>query len=351
MQQLAKAPAINTQGLPALPDDLHLEIISHFSFQPVPTKQKHWPETFDVRSLRDRHLALRSLSQTCRSLRPFYLRYLWQRIEVFDEMETDKGALEFVHQCDMRRSGNTKMDMLYVEELSRQLEIVTIRDSSLALHVNILNLTIVADFAETVLPELGRCIALLPNLHTVQFDFRLDINEFPESRNALVSNRYPQIQTACLSASAYFFIACCPNLRHVMAHNYFPIRVGLLEIVVQHCPQVEVLAPLFTPDPMNRMISQLQNLRDVSLDCAYLMDRKTDLEALSQLPHLHTIRIRVDIDGYMSFRPRRELHMTSEDVEDCVEWGRRILSGHETGEVHRVIVVYKDRETEINSEP
>ncbi|KDR68761.1 hypothetical protein GALMADRAFT_231112 [Galerina marginata CBS 339.88] len=281
MQQLAKAPAINTQGLPALPDDLHLEIISHFSFQPVPSKEKHWSETFD--GLRDRHLTLLSLSQTCRSLRPCYLRYLWQRIEVFDGMETDKGPLQFVDRTRRRRRGEiTAMNKLYVEELSRQLEIVTIRDSSLALHVNILNLTVVEDSAGRVLPELARCITLLPNLHTVQFDFRIDIIIFNKARNAFMAYRYPQIRTACLAASAYFFIACCPNLRRVMSLNNLP-RVGLLENVIQHCPQVEVVAPLFALAPMRRMISQLKNLRDVSLDY---------LEALSQLPHLHTIRIR-----------------------------------------------------------
>jgi hypothetical protein len=124
-KMLASGQTFNTSGFAALPDELYLEIISHFPAYPIPCGYK----SVKVQAVRDRHLTLLALSQTCRSLRPAFLRYLWQRIEVYDGMETGKGQL---HRRHGRRSPSDKR---YAEELVRQLEVVTVREPSLARHV------------------------------------------------------------------------------------------------------------------------------------------------------------------------------------------------------------------------
>jgi hypothetical protein len=123
-KMLASGQTFNTSGFAALPDELYLEIISHFPTYPIPRGFK----SVDIEAVRDRHLTLLALSQTCRSLRPAFLRYLWQRIEVYDEMETGKGRLH----PRWHRSFTSKA---YAEELVRQLEVVTVREPSLARHV------------------------------------------------------------------------------------------------------------------------------------------------------------------------------------------------------------------------
>ena len=130
-KMLASGQTFNTSGFAALPDELYLEIISHFPAYPIPCGRK----SVDIEAVRDRHLTLLALSQTCRSLRPAFLRYLWQRIEVYDGMETGKGRL---HPRYGRRPFANKT---YAEELVRQLEVVAVREPSLARHVKSVKLT------------------------------------------------------------------------------------------------------------------------------------------------------------------------------------------------------------------
>jgi len=125
---LASGQTFNTTGFAALPDELYLEIISHFPAYPIPFGNR----SVNIKAVQDRHVTLLALSQTCRSLRPAFLRYLWQRIEVYDGMETGKGQL-------YRRHGRTPTDKRYAEELVRQLEVVTVREPSLARHVKSVN--------------------------------------------------------------------------------------------------------------------------------------------------------------------------------------------------------------------
>ena len=130
-KMLASGQTFNTSGFAALPDELYLEIISHFPAYPIPCGRK----SFSIEAVRDRHLTLLALSQTCRSLRPAFLRYLWQRIEVYEGMETGKGLLPFPYW------GLSIVNKIYAEELVRQLEVVTVREPSLARHVKSVKLT------------------------------------------------------------------------------------------------------------------------------------------------------------------------------------------------------------------
>jgi hypothetical protein len=111
----AKALAVNTKGLPTLPDELYLEIISCYPASPIPIPRNiRHPDINKQGAVRRQ--VLFALSQTSVNLRRFFLCYLWQRIEVcatHAPIKSRKLALELI----------------------RQLEIVTIRDPSLAKYV------------------------------------------------------------------------------------------------------------------------------------------------------------------------------------------------------------------------
>jgi hypothetical protein len=128
---LAAGQTFNTSGFAALPDELYLEIISYFPAYPIPCGDK----LVDIEAVRDRHVTLFALSQTCRSLRPAFLRYLWQRIEVYDGMETGRGELRRTY------AAGSVANKKHAEELVRQLEVVTVREPSLARHVKSVELT------------------------------------------------------------------------------------------------------------------------------------------------------------------------------------------------------------------
>jgi hypothetical protein len=97
MSQLPPGPA--PRSLPDLPTELLGEIISHyvcqFTFLSPLVRQEH------VIQRRDQRLVLRSLSQSCSSLRSVFLPSLWTQFEVskhnFCEADTksERGTLIF----------------------------------------------------------------------------------------------------------------------------------------------------------------------------------------------------------------------------------------------------------------
>ena len=119
---------VDTRGFAALPDEIYLEIVSHIPSVPIPTPVSIHLESYpDIR--RSRHETLLSLTQTSRSLRRFFWRYLWQRIEV-------REGMKFENRNDTLKDSRTVNSCKkYATELVRQLEIVTIRNPQLAQYV------------------------------------------------------------------------------------------------------------------------------------------------------------------------------------------------------------------------
>ena len=124
----ASTHAVNTHGFATLADEMFLEIVSHIPFVPIPTSKSIHLESYpEIR--RSRHKTFLSLSQTSHSLRRFFWRYLWQRIEVREGMKIgDKDDT-----LKETRTHNSRKE--YATELVRLLEIVTIRNPELAQYV------------------------------------------------------------------------------------------------------------------------------------------------------------------------------------------------------------------------
>jgi hypothetical protein len=125
-----ESQSANTRGLSCLADEIYLEILSHLPAFPIPTEHR---ET-DNELYGHRRRVLDALSQTCRTLRRVFLRYRWQRIEVYDGMDLGRGP--------RRGMGYEKrLGKVYAvaRELIRQLETVTVRNASLAQFVRCVN--------------------------------------------------------------------------------------------------------------------------------------------------------------------------------------------------------------------
>jgi hypothetical protein len=122
----------NTRGFAALADEIYLEILSSIPSVPIPTSNRSdsYPE---IR--RSRHETLLSLSQTSRSLRRFFWRYLWQRIEVGEGMKFWDEDGTSTDTPYLGSSANAIGQKQYATELVRQLEIVTVRNPQLAQYV------------------------------------------------------------------------------------------------------------------------------------------------------------------------------------------------------------------------
>ena len=71
--------APNTRGFAALPNELYLEILSYYPSYPLPPHRLTPKEDEECAV---RYPTLLSLCHTCRSSRRFFLKYLWERMEM-----------------------------------------------------------------------------------------------------------------------------------------------------------------------------------------------------------------------------------------------------------------------------
>jgi len=115
----------NTRGFSVLPDELLLEIISHFQLPPTPSAWR--PSGFKTRDRFHRREALIALSSTSHNLRRVFHPYIWERIEVVSGMMIGGRILD-------RDELKSTKQALY-KELLRQLTVVTTLDPTLSKRV------------------------------------------------------------------------------------------------------------------------------------------------------------------------------------------------------------------------
>jgi hypothetical protein len=126
-QEAIRSGTANSTGLPALPTELLLEIMSHFPAVLLPLGEHDKCMIYSAPYL-EKPRVLRVLSQMCRSLRSIFLPYVWQAIEVCASHRISEGRAP-------HRLERSRVSKELATELITQLEIVTIRDPTLAQYV------------------------------------------------------------------------------------------------------------------------------------------------------------------------------------------------------------------------
>jgi len=152
-------------------------------------------------------------------------------------------------------------------ELVRQLEIVTIRDPTLAEYVQIVNVEIGIYAQTSVLAELARCLALFPNMHTVQLN--IEETDIPQKMIAqpFAGYVYHSVQTVVVSSNILDFFKCCPQARRVdYLKTYFPPRT-FWDAVAASCPRLEVTPCKggFPISNLSEIATTFPALRDLTL--------------------------------------------------------------------------------------
>ncbi|KAK2462993.1 hypothetical protein APHAL10511_004980 [Amanita phalloides] len=252
-----------------MPPELLLDILSYMQVMPIPCI--HGPTS----AYKEKRMAFCALSRTCRSLRSALLPFVWERIEVCTP--------DASHCFD---------DGFYTDiatDLLQQLEAVT-SEPSFASFVNTVNVMISGYSGYKVLREFARCLALMPNLRTIQI---IDILDCPSReyigvrentfKKAFKSYTFPSITHVILSPRAHGLFHCFPNARRVyLNQTWMPCqrngvpssnhaqRKWLIE-VAKHCRNVEEFGCSKEPNQnfMELVIPTLPKLRSVQIqgDC------------------------------------------------------------------------------------
>ncbi|KDR85673.1 hypothetical protein GALMADRAFT_234678 [Galerina marginata CBS 339.88] len=204
------AVVVNSSGLAIFPDELLLEILGHYPEIPFPTVEQ---QEFNANDHIARRETLLALSKTCRNLRRFFRPYIWHRIEVCAGMRVENHILQAGQNLD-----KVKFNL----ELVRQLEIVTIRDPTLAEYVTVINVEVKDYSVGPLLAELARSISLFPNLHTVKLQVTHHLNSDVPTRKAFSKYSYPQIRSLILCRCAYPLLRSCPQARSIRTTEKYP---------------------------------------------------------------------------------------------------------------------------------
>ncbi|CAA7267727.1 unnamed protein product [Cyclocybe aegerita] len=303
---LSSERGTNSTGLTVLPDELLLEILSYYPPLPHPTSKNNRVNAQAHIERRDRLLAL---SRTCSNLRRFFRPYIWERIEVCEGMRVGNSVLAF---------GSKKGDKEFAVELVRQLEIVTIRDATLAQHVKIVNVDISTFSVHSVLLELGRCMALFDNLHTVRIE--LNLGHRGNNLAALRAFRkysYPQIRNVIISKWIYPLLDSCPQVRTIRQcgndrDNAFE---RTLFSHLRNTPVLEVLDLDLLEDEFEPLVKSCPLLREITIGYSYGIPVE-QFSKLDELKHLQSITLRTGEAGALAWAKKHLLSIQNADKQE-----------------------------------
>ncbi|TFK75070.1 hypothetical protein BDN72DRAFT_832372 [Pluteus cervinus] len=210
----------NSTGFAALPAELLLEIISYLPRFPVPCNYLNLPMTTTTNT---RQETLLVLIQLCRSFRHALVHRLWEEMVLCSlhggQMNTTTNPDWMRHSCALRQRKHCNSCERYLaHEIVAQLETVTVRGPDYATRIQTLSIFLLGYSATTTVPEFARCLALLPNLKTLQLHYNISSDVLDRSvQNAFSQYQYQNIQTLvvpCVRGSARVLKAC-PNVHHL----------------------------------------------------------------------------------------------------------------------------------------
>ncbi|KAJ7127245.1 hypothetical protein C8R43DRAFT_1028132 [Mycena crocata] len=332
---LALGVPINTTGLPALPVEILHEITSHLTSAPVPCKE----DQVLASNYLERSVALRALAETCTRLRSVFLVAAWQHLEVCASTKVSgvslNGRRRFLSSLWFR-----ELSMGLARELVRQMEIVTIRNPTLAQEVRIVTVVLSDSSAATIIPEFFAVLNMLPRLETLQilrapypsWFYRGNnwVKSDPFGENVDAGHVFPTIRTLTVCASAFEIIACCSNLQHLIIN--FRFSHAHLKLIASY-------------------VSKLRVLSGLSISGGFFKDFLKVLPNLTQMPPIRTHNLTpAMVNSLAGMRNLRRIDLVapeflpdgvtpSADILALVATARQILRGSVSGAGGKCVTV------------
>jgi len=307
-------------NLAVLPPELLLEIVEYFPSIPVPCGYMEKPVD---KTLCDRQFTLRTLSQLCRSFRNLLLPYVWRHIEVCSVKSTTL-------QAQTRITGVWgefwPWEKEIAVELVRQLEIMTIRNPAYAAHVQTVSVFIGEHSIRNVLRELARCLALMPNLKTLQYH---GVHLDHVSAGAFLGYSYPSIRTVV--GCNLSLLPACPEIRHVHLTHYLGPFHFTLRQHLEHAEKLTGIVHDYVLSVLGKYLPNLKFLQLPTLD-GPLRLKPGDFHQLLTFHKLEVIEIVETLD--------EENPMTRSELQELATAAGKLLTQLPTvKDVRRVVKV------------
>ncbi|KAJ7185919.1 hypothetical protein C8R46DRAFT_1343087 [Mycena filopes] len=261
--RLAASRHLNTTGLPALPVELLHEIVSHLPCTPVPCLSWYYVLSEDHLA---RSTALRVLSEICRRLRSVFLARAWRHVEI------------------------SLFPLDLADELVRKMNILTTHNPALAAEVRTFSVALSDSSADTVFPQLIRCLSLLPNLETLQIT-RAPLQYRQEYLHSVFAGHtFPSVRTLVLHDTASKALLCCPNAERLYLKQ--PLLADPSEWH-HRLPKLRVLYSVYIPPKMvAEVVKYFPNLVEmppITIGTSDLALTPDHLRSLAKIPNLRRI--------------------------------------------------------------
>ncbi|TFK75111.1 hypothetical protein BDN72DRAFT_832421 [Pluteus cervinus] len=239
--------------------------------------------------------------------RHLYIHLLWEEIILCSlhggQRNTTTNPAWIRHACGLDLSSYCAPCERYLaSEIVSQLETVTVRVPEFATRVQTLSIFLPKYSAKTIVPEFARCLALLPNLTTLQFHYNSSGYALDDDLQRVFSQyQYPNIQTLVIPCNirSLRVLKACPKVRHL---HFTSIERDYSGMDV--CPSVEKFtgeAPEAPQPsrPVPEFLRQLPNLKYLQMKLgasgpsSYYINPLYRAETLSPLRHLEVVEIAI----------------------------------------------------------
>ena len=223
-----------------LPAELWLEIMAYFPAVPIPTQRITRSPVLPPSSL-DRSDVLRSLSQTCHTLRDMFFEQAWDRLEVCairaqrpgNGQKSGDYSIEGLNYgldqipgswyLGVSRTLQTKCEGFsrqpeYAALVRQVIDVTKLEFNSEFIPSSTVNVVLTRCSAKTVLLAFARCIEILPNLHTLQI-LRAHTQMTTHLKKVFEGRSFPSIRTVVLPTHAHEILRCCKNARVVICNH------------------------------------------------------------------------------------------------------------------------------------
>ncbi|KIM73044.1 hypothetical protein PILCRDRAFT_829424 [Piloderma croceum F 1598] len=187
------------QTITDLPSELLLEIVSHFPtilIDEIIANPRILPVAY-----RERFASLRALSQTCKELREVCLPLAWERLEA----------------CT---TAGDRQDMFF-KEVGNNLERKCnglMQNKHLLPYVRTVTVSLTRYKTSTILPAFANCLAVFPNLHTIQV-VHAHSQMTTAIKTAFEGHTFPSVRTIIVPSCAHEILRRCPGVEDLTCNE------------------------------------------------------------------------------------------------------------------------------------